>query len=206
MGDLDPKDVIRAVDAEMLRALRVVSVERGRDPRDCALVAFGGAGPLHACALAEELGIETVLVPEAAGVLSAFGLAVADERRDSVRTVLAPLSEAGELPDEGEADLRYRGQSFELTVPLGPGLAERFHDAHEERYRYADRERPLELVAIRTAEVREGPKLQLVPPPPLNVSGPAVLELDGSTCWVAPGWVGVRDGSNQGGALLLTRA
>jgi len=207
LGRLDPADVIRAVDAEMLRALRVVSVERGRDPRDCALVAFGGAGPLHACALAEELGIETVLVPEAAGVLSAFGLAVADERRDSVRTVLAPLEDAGELPSEGgEADLRYRGQSFELTVPLGDDLAERFHAAHEERYGYADRAHAIELVAIRTAEISAGPELELVPPEPLKVSGPAVLELDGSTCWIAPGWVGVRDGSNQSGGLLLTRA
>ena len=101
MGDLDPGDVIRAVDAEMLRALRVVSVERGRDPRDCALVAFGGAGPLHACALAEELGIETVLVPEAAGVLSAFGLAVADERRDTVQTVLAPARGGRRATDRG---------------------------------------------------------------------------------------------------------
>jgi N-methylhydantoinase A len=205
MGELDPGDVIRAVDAEMLRALRVVSVERGRDPRDCVLVAFGGAGPLHACALAEELGIETVLVPAAAGVLSAFGLAVADERRDRVRTVLRPLEEAGELPAEGEADLRYRGQSFELAVPLGEGLEERFHRAHEERYGYADRSRQVELVAVRTADIRPGPELELEPAEPLRVSGPAVLELDGSTCWLAPGWVGVRDGSNQGAGLILTR-
>ena len=120
----------------------LVSVERGHDPRDFALVAFGGAGPLHACALAEELGIETVLVPEAAGVLSALGLVV--ERR-AARLACArtscPLAEAGELPREGEADLRYRGQSFELTVPLQPGLAEAFHRAHEERYGYADRDR-----------------------------------------------------------------
>jgi len=206
MRGLDPGDVIRAVDAEMMRALRVVSVERGRDPRDCVLVAFGGAGPLHACALAEELGMETVLVPEGAGVLSAFGLAVADERRDSVRTVLAPLAEAGELPGEGEADLHYRGQSFELTVPLGAALAERFHAAHEERYGYAERSRPIELVAVRTAEVRPGPELELAPGEPLTVSGPAVLELDGSTAWIAPGWVGVRDGSDQGAGLTLTRA
>jgi N-methylhydantoinase A len=206
LGELDPEDVIRAVDAEMLRALRVVSVERGRDPRDCVLVAFGGAGPLHACALAEELGITAVLVPEAAGVLSALGLAVADERRDTVTTVLAPLDEAGELPGEGEADLRYRGQSFELTVPLGDGLADRFHAAHEERYGYADRERAVELVAIRTAEVRRGPEVASTPAAALNVSGPAVLELDGSTCWIPPGWVGVGDGSRQGGGLLLTRA
>ena len=202
LGDLDPADVVRAVDAEMLRALRVVSVERGRDPRECVLVAFGGAGPLHACALAEELGIDTVLVPEAAGVLSALGLAVADERRDAVRTVLAPLAETGELPHEGEADLRYRGQSFELTVPLGEELAERFHRTHEERYGYADRVREIELVAIRTAEVRRGPKLTLSPAPALNVTGPAVVELDGSTCWIAPGWVGVRDGTQDGGLVL----
>ena len=206
MRGLDPGDVIRAVDAEMLRALRVVSVERGRDPRDCPLVAFGGAGPLHACALAEELGMETVLVPGGAGVLSAFGLAVADERRDSVRTVLAPLEEAGELPSEGEADLRYRGQSFELTVPLGDALAERFHAAHEERYGYADPSRPIELVAVRTADVRPGPELELEPGEPLTASGPTVLELDGSTVWIAPGWVGVRDGSDQGAGLTLTRA
>jgi N-methylhydantoinase A len=205
LGDLDPADVVRAVDAEMLRALRVVTVERGRDPRDCALVAFGGAGPLHACALAEELEIGTVLVPAAAGVLSALGLAAADERRDSVRAVLAPLGEAGDLPSAGEADLRYRGQSFELTVPLGERLAERFHAAHEERYGYSDPERELELVAVRTAEVRPGPVLELEAAPALEVSGPAVVELDGSTCWVAPGWVGVRDGPDQGGALRLTR-
>jgi N-methylhydantoinase A len=202
LGDLDPADVVRVVDAEMLRALRVVSVERGRDPRELVLVAFGGAGPLHACALAEELGIDTVLVPEAAGVLSALGLAVADERRDAVRTVLAPLAEVGEFPHEGEADLRYRGQSFELTVPLGDELAERFHRAHEERYGYADRGREIELVAIRTAVVRRGPELSLSPAPALDVTGPAVVELDGSTCWIAPGWVGVRDGTQDGGLML----
>src|SRR5439155_22807241 len=129
-------------------------VERGHDPRDFALIAFGGAGPLHACALAEELEIGTVLVPDAAGVLSALGLVASDERRDRVRSYLVPLAEAGELPDEGEADLRYVGQSFELTVPLQPQLAEAFHRAHEERYGYADRTRELELVAVRTADVR----------------------------------------------------
>ena len=96
-----PAAVIDVVNAEMLRALRVVSVERGHDPRDFALVAFGGAGPLHACALAEELGIETVLVPEAAGVLSALGLVAGDERRDRVRSYVRPLAEAGELPARG---------------------------------------------------------------------------------------------------------
>ena len=200
--------MIEVVNAEMLRALRVVSVERGHDPRDFALVAFGGAGPLHACALAEELGIGTVLVPAAAGVLSALGLVASEERRDHVRSYVCPLEEAGELPAEGEADLRYRGQSFELTVPLGADLAGRFHVAHEERYGYADRERAVELVAVRTADVRPGPELDLPPGEPLRVEGPALLELDGATCWIAPGWVGVRDGTSSHGTsstLRITR-
>ncbi|HET9322490.1 MAG TPA: hydantoinase/oxoprolinase family protein [Gaiellaceae bacterium] len=201
LAGLDPADVVRVVDAEMLRALRLVSVERGRDPRELALVAFGGAGPLHACPLAEELGVTTVLVPEAAGVLSAVGLAVGDERRDRVRSDVRPLESAGDLPAEGEADLRYRGQSFELSVPLGPNLAERFHELHEARYGYADRSRPLELVAIRTAEVRAGPRLALPSGRRKTASGPTVLELDGATCWLPPGWGGVRDG----GTWRLTR-
>jgi N-methylhydantoinase A len=202
LGGLDPGDVVEVVNAEMLRALRVVSVEQGRDPRALALVAFGGAGPLHACALAEELGITTVLVPEAAGVLSALGLAVGDERRDRVRSEVRPLTEVDRLPADGEADLRYRGQSFELTVPLGPDLAERFHRRHEERYGYADRTRELELVAVRTAEVHPGPELELPGGASTTATGPAVLELDGATCWLPPGWVGVRDG----GVWTLTRA
>jgi N-methylhydantoinase A len=204
LGPLDPGDVVDVVNAEMLRALRLVSVERGVDPRGLALVAFGGAGPLHACALAEELGIGTVLVPETAGVLSALGLAVGDERRDHVRSVVRPLAEAGELPAEGEADLRYLGQSFELTVPLGPELAERFHRIHEERYGYADRGGELELVALRTAEIRPGPPLELPASRPDQATGPAVLELAGATCWLPPGWVGVRDGDH--GGWKLTRA
>ena len=200
---IDPAEAIEVVNAEMLRALRLVSVERGHDPRELALVAFGGAGPLHACALAEELGIETVLVPEAAGVLSALGLAVADERRDAVRSYVCPLADAGELPREGEAELRYRGQSFELAVPLQPGLAEAFHRAHEARFGYADRDREIELVAVRTADVRAGPSLELPPAAPLKSTGPGVLELEGATCWLPPGWVGVRDGTSS--TLRLTK-
>ena len=201
LGGIDAADVVHVVNAEMLRALRVVSVERGHDPAGFALVAFGGAGPLHACELADELGMRTVLVPEVAGVLSALGLVAADERRDSVRSHLVPLAEAGELPSEGEADLRYAGQSFELTVPLQGGLAEAFHRAHEEQYGFAEREREIELVAVRTADVRRGPELVLPRVEPTHVAGPAVVELPGSTCWVPPGWVGVRDGR----MLRLTR-
>ena len=195
LDGIDPAAVVEVVNAEMLRALRVVSVERGHDPREFALAAYGGAGPLHACALAEELGMEAVLVPAAAGVLSALGLAAGEERRDHVVSHVRPLGEVGDLPPEGEADLRYRGQSFELTVPLGgDDLAERFHRAHEERYGYADREREVELVAVRTADVVPGPDLELPSEERQRLSGPALLELDGSTLWIPPGWEGDRDG------------
>src|SRR5262249_61953968 len=110
LDGIDPGAVVDVVNAEMLRALRVVSVERGHDPAGFALVAFGGAGALHACELADELGMQTVLVPEVAGVLSALGLVAADERRDSVRSYLLPLAGAGELPRGGGADPRYAGQ------------------------------------------------------------------------------------------------
>jgi N-methylhydantoinase A len=199
---VEPADAVMAVNAEMLRAVRLISVERGHDPREFALVAFGGAGPLHACELADELGIATVLVPSVAGVLSALGLVASEERLDHVRSFVRPLADVAELGGEGEADLRYVGQSFELSVALGPGLEERFHRAHEERYGYADPGRPLELVAVRTAEVRPGPEVALPAGEPVEVRGPAMVPLDGSTAWLPPGWVGVRDGPT----LRLTRA
>jgi N-methylhydantoinase A len=198
----DPAAAIEVVNAEMLRALRVVSVERGHDPRDFALVAFGGAGPLHACALAEELGIEAVLVPAAAGVLSALGLVASEQRRDTVVSHVRPLSDVP-LPDAGEADLRYRGQSFELSVPLGGDVAETFHRAHEERYGHADRAREIEVVAVRTAEVVPGPDLSLlVTNQHKVVVGPALVELEGATCWVPEGWHGE---TNDDGTLVLRR-
>jgi len=202
LGDIDPQAVIDVVNAEMLRALRVVSVERGHDPRDFALVAFGGAGPLHACALADELGIDAVLVPEAAGVLSALGLVAGDERRDSVVSYVRPLAGVGELPEDGEADLRYRGQSFELTVPVQRDLATAFHGAHEERYGYADPGREIELVAVRTAEVTPGPEISLQAADSYKVVGPALVELTGATCWVPEGWSGE---TTDDGTLVLRR-
>jgi N-methylhydantoinase A len=207
LAGLDPAAVIDVVNAELLRAVRVVSVERGHDPREFALVAFGGAGPLHACALAEELDVETVLVPEAAGVLSALGLVAGDERRDRVVSYVRPLAEVRDLPDRGEADLRYRGQSFELTVPLDPDrgggdLAGAFHAAHEERYGYADPEREIELVAVRTADVVQGPEIAFRASERREVSGPALVELPGATCWVPAGW---RGETRVDGTLVLTR-
>ncbi|QIN79908.1 hydantoinase/oxoprolinase family protein [Rubrobacter marinus] len=163
--------IVRVANAEMVRALRVISVERGLDPREFALLAFGGAGGMHACSLAEELGMETVLIPRAGGVLSALGLAISDLRRDYVRPYLTGLAdaEAGEVERRfGEmegaaakdldgpqftrrADLRYGGQSFELTVEAGAfdGLEARFHDAHERRYGYRMDGERVELVNLR---------------------------------------------------------
>jgi N-methylhydantoinase A len=198
----DPAAVVEVVNAEMLRALRVVSVERGHDPRDFALVAFGGAGPLHACALAEELGIEHVLVPEAAGALSALGLVASEQRRDRVVSHVRPLAEVADLPAEGDADLRYRGQSFELTVSLQDDLAGAFHRAHAERYGYSDESREVELVAVRTAEVAAGPKIDLRASVRRAVRGPEVVELAGATCWVPDGWSGETNGD---GTLVLSR-
>ena len=168
--------ILRVADEEMVRALRVVTVERGIDPRRHALVAFGGAGPMHALRIAEQLGIQRVLCPRGAGVLSALGLVVAERRRDVERTVLlgeaelaagqgiseaAAVAEAAlaELPGarlEARYDLRYRGQSHELSVAApvdAPGgvLRELFEREHLARYGYREPEGELELVNIRVA-------------------------------------------------------
>jgi N-methylhydantoinase A len=188
--DLSPREcaagIIRVADAEMLRALRVVTVQRGIDPRGYALLAFGGAGGLHAAAIAAELGIEEIICPSASGVLAALGLVVSPRRRDAQRSVLltgdgltgeaiaAVTTELGERarrelgdPRAGLAavyELRYRGQSFELGVPGDltptPGwLRKRFEASHEERYGYRDADGELELVTIRVSATIPGPEL-----------------------------------------------
>jgi N-methylhydantoinase A len=197
------RGVVRVANAEMVRALRVISVERGLDPREFALVAFGGAGGMHACALADELGMRTVLVPRAGGVLSALGLAISDLRRDYASPLLRPLAEvdAAEVEDgfeelerqaaedldgprlERQADLRYRRQSFELTVGAADldGLAERFHAAHELRYGYRMEDEPPELVNLRvvaTVEV-EKPRLRAQEPQGEADVGTRRAHLDG---------------------------
>ena len=180
--------ILRVADAEMVRALRVISVERGLDPRDFALLAFGGAGGMHACSLAEELGIETVLVPRAGGVLSALGLAISDLRRDYVSPFLADLdgvegeefgrrfadmekTAAGDLdgPEHTRrADLRYGGQSFEITVDAGSfgKLEDRFHAAHEQRYGYRMDDEKVQLVNLRLVSTVPVEKPELSEPQP----------------------------------------
>jgi N-methylhydantoinase A len=200
--------VVRVANAEMVRALRVISVERGLDPREFTLVAFGGAGPLHACALAEEMGIGRVLVPRASGVLSALGLAISDLRRDYVRPLLGRLDQLEEavpgaawreledlarkeLVASGEqpaltrrADLRYRGQSFELTVDVAEDedLGERFHQAHRQRYGYRMDDEPVEVVNLRlVAAVPAGkPKLRAEPARAGRAAARRRVNLDGT--------------------------
>jgi N-methylhydantoinase A len=170
--------IVALVDAQMAKVLRIVSVERGLDPRDFALMTFGGGGPLHACALAEDLGIARIVVPAQPGVFSALGLLVAGARTTASRSFVAPLEAAsadaalaaartmaaeaeaelrahgtaGEIHTTLELDLRYAGQSFELTVPFAgdaDALAVAFHRRHERRYGYAVRGEPVEVAAVR---------------------------------------------------------
>ena len=183
--------VIQVADATMERALRSVSVERGHDPGAFVLLPFGGAGPLHACSLAAALGTDRVLLPPAPGVLSALGLLVADVAFDASRSLLrpvatlradlAPLADAfaaladrvhGVLLEEGVAapvvsaslDLRYRGQSYELTVALDvpvtleafDAAVAAFHATHEQRYGHADPAEPAEVVTVRARATGPG--------------------------------------------------
>jgi N-methylhydantoinase A len=170
----------RVANAEMVRALRVMTVERGVDPRGLALLAFGGAGPLHAAAIADELGMTRILCPRASGVLAALGLVVSERRRDAQRSVLlsGTALHAGAVRDEiaalagragpgsrrVTAELRYRGQAFELAVECGEDpdpddLREAFAAAHERAYGYRDPEGEVELVTLRVTAVEPGPEV-----------------------------------------------
>ena len=177
---LTPKEaaegIVRVANATMERAIRVISLERGHDPRDFTLVCFGGAGAMHAADLATNLGIPRVLVPQAAGILSALGMLLADFIRDYSQTLLVPSSELdatelenafhqleqraeNEYTDEGfsndqiklerSVDMRYVGQGYELDVPMCPELETTFHELHHRRYGYSDPERPTEIVNVR---------------------------------------------------------
>jgi N-methylhydantoinase A len=175
--------IVRVAGTEMAQAVRVVTVERGVDPRDLALVAFGGAGPLHAAAVAEELGMSRVVAPNASGVLSALGLVVSERRRDIVESVLLGgddltrervaelVGQLGERArdDLGESDadlratyeLRYSGQAFELAIqgelePDPKDLRSAFDEAHAERYGYDDPDAELELVTVRVTAALPG--------------------------------------------------
>jgi len=201
--------IVTLVDAEMAKVLRIVSVERGHDARDFTLLAFGGGGPLHACAVADEIAVTRIVVPPHPGVFSAYGLLAADVRATAVRSLVAPAGDAAwsraqalfdELARAGDAaladqeippaertfvrelDLRYVGQSTELTVVAPASLAaavEGFHQRHERRYGFAARRDPVEIVTVRVVAVGTTPKPRLVardtggprPPEPAALRG-----------------------------------
>ena len=175
--------IVALVDAEMAKVLRIVSVERGLDPRGFTLMAFGGGGPLHACALAADLEVSRVVIPRSPGLFSALGLLAADVRATLARSFVAPLSAtsaaeaaaiAQRLADDARAqlrtqglddaairivrelDVRYAGQSFDLTVALAADavtVAETFHARHERRYGYAARDERVEIAAVRVTAI-----------------------------------------------------
>jgi len=168
--------ILRVANANMERAIRVVSIERGHDPRDFALVAFGGCGGLHACEIACDLGIRTVLVPRYAGALSALGMLLADRVRDYAAGVLGrsdleerfaalerqALADLAGARLERTADIRYAGQSYELNVPWNRrDPAAPFHDEHQRVYGYSNPDRPVEIVSLRVRARIDSPRLRL---------------------------------------------
>jgi len=180
--------IIQVANAHMERALRVISVERGRDPRGFTLLSFGGAGSLHAADLARGLGIPKVLVPPLASTLSAYGMLVADVIKDYSQTIMVPgdspiktlsdqlevLAQRGiqEVQAEGIAtevieierslDMRYKGQSYELNIPFSPEFISRFHQQHQKTYGYAKPQEAIEIVNLRVRAIGRSN------PPPLS--------------------------------------
>jgi N-methylhydantoinase A/oxoprolinase/acetone carboxylase beta subunit len=215
--------VIAVVDAAMEGAVRAVTVERGVDPRDLALVAFGGAGPLHACALAEALGMRAVIVPPRAGAFSAVGLLCSPRQRELVRSWphhddLSGLDDAlrrlgaeaaalvgggagVEVAVELAVDCRYRGQSHELTVPDVAAFAAE----HQRRNGYARPGTPVEVVALRARARRPAPldPEDLPAPDRPRLQGPHVAVEPDCTVWIPEGWVAE---PGPTGAWVLTRS
>src|SRR5581483_5419344 len=216
-------DVLAVVDAAMEEAVRAVTVAQGVDPRDLALVAFGGAGPLHACALAGALGMRAVVVPPRAGVFSAVGLVCSPVQRDVVRSwpeprvhdgVDAALAELGrearrlaaadggrdEVTVELALDCRYAGQSHELRVAsIGA-----FHAEHARRNGFARDDEPVEVVALRARATRHaGLRADELPPVERSgARGPAVIAEADCTVWVPDGWCAA---PGPLGALVIRR-
>jgi N-methylhydantoinase A/oxoprolinase/acetone carboxylase beta subunit len=196
--------VIAVVNANMERALRTVTIERGVDPRRLALVAFGGAGPVHACDLADALGIATVLVPARAGVLSAVGMLTAPVQRDLVQSWPTPGDLEGLNPARDalaaralalvqgatevttSLDCRYAGQSHELSV----AALDDFAGEHARRNGYAIPGGAVEVVAIRATATAPPTVTSLPEPrrPRAAVTGPVAVSEPDCTIWVADGW------------------
>ena len=203
--------ILRVVETQMERAIRVISVERGHDPRRFTLVAFGGGGPLHACAVARALRVPTVMIPAMPGALSAVGILLADAVRDYSRTVMAAGSRMDELEEEFAAleavgakefvgktfeversvDVRYVGQGYELNVAHGAETVERFHAMHEQRYGFAHRARGTEIVNVRVRLRARAEKYEPVPEEVRGGDGAAALRGE-KLIYFDGGWVRAR--------------
>jgi N-methylhydantoinase A len=202
--------VTRVVNANMERALRVVSIERGHDPRDFALVAFGGAGGLHACELAEAVAIPTVVIPARPGALSAFGILVSDVVKDYSRTLVWRFSDGlpqsrlqkefrlleqaaqkefraeqwrGAVEFERSFDLRYSGQGYEINLPATDNVAACFHDEHQRRYGYHHVAREIELVTLRLRARLRTPPLKAARRQTRQTVSPRVAPVERAPVW-----------------------
>jgi N-methylhydantoinase A len=230
--------IIGVVNSNMAQALRIVSIERGHDPQEFSLIAFGGAGPVHAVALADELQIPEVIVPPAPGAFSALGLIASDIRRDYSRTLYADVSSieptrvaeviagmelagrdmlrAARVPLERQvlvrqADVRYRRQAYELTVPIADGeitratlndLSADFHVRHEQTYGHANRSEGVQLVNLRVSALGRRPDLLLTQR--ANAASARVRNRDVwfSGIGFAPTLVHLREGLMSGAKLV----
>ncbi len=211
--------ILRVANSNMERAIRAVSVERGEDPREFPLVAFGGCGGLHACEMAEELGIATVIVPRIAGALSALGMLLADRTRDySIGALGASDHESRFRKLERQAkkdmrgatlkryaDVRYAGQSYELTIPWAVGGIGDFHKEHRRVYGYSDAKRATEIVTLRVRAIVQVEK------PSLKVRGAGAAPVERRRVWIDGRWRGINasrrealgTGLHRGPALIM---
>ncbi len=180
--------IIKVANSNMERAIRVISIERGYDPSQFSLFSFGGAGGLHAAELAKSLGIPRVIIPKNSGILSAFGMLMADVIKDYSTTVMLQAKESEykhleelfsifekravsdmekepvkEILFEKFLDMRYKGQSYEITVPFSKDFIESFHSLHEKKYGYKDEEKPVEIVNIRLKAIGITEKPEIIP-------------------------------------------
>ena len=196
--------ILDVVETNMEKAIRVISIERGHDPRDYTLVAFGGAGGLHVCGLASALEMPRVLIPKFPGGLSALGILRADVMKDFSKTILLPVESepataaalrrefapiekqaatamrqegfgSGQMKTERILDMRYIGQAYELSVPATADFVRSFHRAHEKRYGYADTKRPVEIVNVRARAIGLTPKPGLPKLPPGGADASAAV-------------------------------
>jgi N-methylhydantoinase A len=172
--------ILRVCEMEMAKAIRVISIERGFDPRDFTLMAFGGGGPLHACHLARALRVPRVMIPALPGALSAVGILLADTMREYSRTVMLPIDAPlegvfGEMEEAGaedfaregidgashrSVDMRYRGQGYEINVPHGAEMAGAFHEMHRRRYGFSNEARAIEIVNVRLRMIAPAPAFE----------------------------------------------